>query len=104
MGICGGNVQFPLIGLGVFFGHLLDTFDFTKDVVGNFDNLLAGRSRMGQVFATTTEDLDPQFILQHTYLLTDPWLGGIKVFGGRGNIEVMIDHFCNISELLQFHL
>jgi hypothetical protein len=55
------------------------------------------------MLAATREDLYAEFILKQTNLFADARLGGEQALGGRRNIEVMVRHFPDVTQLLKLH-
>ncbi len=98
-----GNIERAFIRPGVLAGDRLNGIDFGKHLTRNTNNLLTCGRHLSQMLTTAGENLDAKLIFQHPNLLADPRLGSIQPLSGRGDVKVMINHFNNVTKLLQFH-
>lgn len=72
----GGQGEAAALRVLIVGGNTLDGIHRLHDLTRDLDDVLPGGGHLGQVFATTNEDLKADLFLQQPDLLADPGLGG----------------------------
>ncbi|MNN35010.1 hypothetical protein D3C81_1488460 [compost metagenome] len=103
LGVGGGDRQGALLLVGELLGDLLDALHLAQDLAGRGDDPFAGRGNAGQVLAAAGEHLDAQLVLEQADLLADPWLRGVEALRRGRNVQVMMRHFPDVTQLLKLH-
>jgi hypothetical protein len=82
------------------FGKAADALHFMHDQPSVCDNLLSRRGGRDQASAIPYEQLHPELFLEQSQLLADAGLRGIQVIRRIRNVQAVIRHTQEISELL----
>ncbi len=103
LGVSGRDAQGALLFVGELLGDLLDALALAQNLASRGDDALSSRCHPRQMLATAGEHLDAEFILQQANLLADAGLRGEQTLGSCRNVEVMVRHFPDVTQLLKLH-
>src|SRR5690606_34718575 len=103
LGVGGGDAQGATLLVGKLLRDLLDALALAQDLSSGADDSLAGRRNAGQMLAAAGEYLDAQLVFEQPNLLADARLGGEQALRRGRDVEVMMLHLPNVTQLLQLH-